>query len=184
MSELLWGISRASGIVSLLLFTGTVVLGILTWRGGALPGLPKFAVSVVHRDVSLLATVFLIIHVVTLLGDPYAQVSVLDGLVPFFATANPFWRGLGTVAADLLVAIIVTSLARHRLPAAVFRVIHWAVYPLWVLAFAHGLGSGTDAASAWYLGISLAALGTVVMAVVFRIVASRRAPGAYLEQGR
>lgn len=184
MSELLWAISRSSGIVSLLLFTGTVVLGILTWRGRPLPGIPRFAVGVVHRDVSLLATVFLVIHVVTLLGDPYAQVRVIDGLVPFLAAADPLWRGLGTVAADLLVAIIVTSLARHHLPAPVFRVIHWAVYPLWLLAFVHGLGSGTDAASAWYLGISLAALVTVLAAVATRIAASRRAPAAFLEQGR
>lgn len=184
MSELLWGISRASGIVSLLLFTITVVLGIVTWRGRALPGLPRFAVSIVHRDVSLLATVFLVIHVLTLLGDPYAQVRLIDGLVPFLAAADPVWRGLGTVAADLLVAIIITSLARHRLPAAVFRAIHWAVYPLWVLAFAHGLGSGTDAGSAWYLGISLAALVTVLAAIGYRIAARRGAPTAYLEQGR
>lgn len=184
MSELLWAISRASGIVSLFLFTGTVVLGILTWRGRPLSGLPRFAVGVVHRDVSLLATVFLVIHVVALLGDPYAQVRVIDGLVPFLAAADPLWRGLGTVAADLLVAIIITSLARHRLPAPVFRVIHWAVYPLWFLAFAHGLGSGTDAASVWYLGVSLAALLTVLVAIAIRIAASRRVPAAFLEQGR
>lgn len=184
MSELLWAISRASGIVSLLLFTGTVVLGILTWRGGRLPGLPKFAVSVVHRDVSLVATVFLVIHVTTLLGDPYAQVRVIDGLVPFLAAADPLWRGLGTVAADLLLAIIITSLARHRLPAAVFRVIHWAVYPLWLLAFAHGLGSGSDAGSSWYLGLSLFTLVTVLAAVTYRITISRRRPAAILEQSR
>ncbi len=184
MSELLWSISRASGIVSLLLFTLTVVLGILTWRGQALPGLPRFAVSVVHRDVSLLATVFLILHVVSLLGDPYAQVRIIDGLVPFLAAADPLWRGLGTVAADLLVAIIITSLARHRLPHVVFRAIHWAVYPLWALAFMHGLGSGSDAGSAWYLGISIAALVTVLAAITYRIVVRRHAPAAFLEQGR
>ena len=184
MSEVLWAISRASGIVSLLLFTGTVVLGILTWRGRGLPGLPGFAVSVVHRDTSLLATVFLVIHVVALLGDPYAQVRIVDGFVPFLAAADPLWRGLGTVAADLLLAIIITSLARHRLPAPVFRVIHWAVYPLWVLAFVHGLGSGTDAGSLWYLGTSLVALVTVLAAVAFRIAVSRRTPAAFLEQSR
>lgn len=184
MSEVLWAISRASGIVSLLLFTGTIVLGILTWHGRPLPGLPRFAVSVVHRDVSLLATVFLGIHIVTLLGDPYAQVRLIDFFVPFLAAADPFWRGLGTVAADLLIAVIITSVARHRLPAIVFRAIHWAVYPLWALALAHGLGSGTDAGSAWYLGLSVAALATVLAAVGYRIAASRRTVAATLDQRR
>lgn len=184
MSELLWSISRASGVVSLLLFTGSVVLGILTWRGSAVPLLPRFAVGLVHRDVSLLATVFLVIHVVALLGDPYAQVRAVDALVPFLAQADSLWRGLGTVALDLLVAVIITSLARHRLPAGLFRVVHWAVYPLWLMAFVHGLGSGTDAGSAWYFGVSVAALGTVVAAVAIRIASRRRTPAAHLKQSR
>lgn len=184
MSEVLWAISRVSGIVSLLLFSGTIILGILTWRGRTLPGLPRFAVSLLHRDVSLLATVFVVIHVVTLFGDPYAQVRVIDGVVPFLASADPLWRGLGTVAADLLVAIIITGVVRHRLPAAVFRGIHRATYPMWLLALIHGFGSGTDAGSGWYVGLNLAMLAAVLAALAYRISARGRGTSTVLQQRR
>ncbi len=75
--------------------------------------------TAVHRSASLLALVFLVIHVSTMLIDPYAQ-RAADGRrwCRSRTSYRPFWLGLGTVAADLLVALIVTSLLRHRIGAA------------------------------------------------------------------
>ena len=64
-STALWYASRATGVVTLLLLTAVVVLGILVNRQGRLPGLPSFAVTGLHRNISLLAVAFLVIHVVT-----------------------------------------------------------------------------------------------------------------------
>ena len=88
MNELLWAFGRASGVVSLLLFTASVLLGILTRAGRPLPGLPRFSVSLVHRNISLLAVVFLVLHVGTLMFDSYAKLNPVDLVVPFLGS---FW---------------------------------------------------------------------------------------------
>ena len=62
-STALWYASRATGIVSLVLLTAVVVLGILVNRQGRLPGLPRFAVTGLHRNLSLLAVGFVAVHV-------------------------------------------------------------------------------------------------------------------------
>ena len=64
-STALWYASRATGVVALLLLTAVMVLGILVNRQGRLPGLPRFGATSLHRSVSLLAAVFVAVHVAT-----------------------------------------------------------------------------------------------------------------------
>src|ERR1700728_1959481 len=78
----LWYASRATGVVALLLLTGVMVLGMLVNRQGRLPGLPKFAVTGLHRNLSLLAVVFVVIHVVTAVLDGYVSIPLVSGIIP------------------------------------------------------------------------------------------------------
>jgi methionine sulfoxide reductase heme-binding subunit len=169
MTEALWYTARATGVVSLLLLTIVVVLGIGSRSGRPVFGLPRFAVSLVHRNASLMATVLIAIHVSTLLTDPYAHLKLLDLLVPFDAAYRPAWVGLGTTALDLVVAIVVTSLLRRRLGARTWRAVHWFAYAMWPIAWVHGIGSGTDRGSAWYLAVAVAAVITVATALAWRL---------------
>ena len=73
-STALWYASRATGVVSLLLLTGVVLLGILVNRQGRLPGLPRFVVTGLHRNLSLLGVAFVAMHVVTAVLDPYVTI--------------------------------------------------------------------------------------------------------------
>ena len=79
----LWYASRATGVVTLLLLTAVVVLGILVNRQGRLPGLPGFAVTGLHRNVSLLAVAFLAVHVLTAIADPYVTIGLAATVLPF-----------------------------------------------------------------------------------------------------
>ena len=65
MNTAFWYASRATGIVALLLLTAVLVLGILVNRQGRLPGLPRFAVTDLHRNLSLLSVAFIVVHVLT-----------------------------------------------------------------------------------------------------------------------
>ncbi|ARJ07714.1 iron reductase (plasmid) [Cnuibacter physcomitrellae] len=168
----MWAIGRVSGIVSLGLFTASVLLGILTRAGRPLPGLPRFGIVLIHRNVSLLASVFLILHVATLLGDSYAQLSLVDVVVPFLGSYQPFWQGLGTVAFDLVVAVVITALLRHRLPVRVFRLVHWSVYLMWPVAVLHSIGNGTDSTSAWFDILAASAATAVAAATTWRIAST------------
>ena len=71
----LWYLTRATGVVALLLLTAAVVLGVLSsirWRSGRLP---RFLVGGLHRNVTLVAIAFVVVHVVTTVADGYAPVG-------------------------------------------------------------------------------------------------------------
>lgn len=168
MTDLLWAFGRVSGVISILLFTASVVLGIITRSGRPLPGLPRFSISLVHRNVALLASIFLVLHVGTLLLDTYAKLTVFDILVPFRGAFKPFWQGLGTVALDLVIAIVITSLLRKRMGVRVFKFVHWFTYAMWPIAIAHAIGNGTNGTSGWFLLIAAACTLAVFVAVMWR----------------
>jgi sulfoxide reductase heme-binding subunit YedZ len=153
IDKALWYLGRSSGVVSLVLLTLVVALGIATRSGRLLPGLPRFAVSAVHRSASLLAVVFLTLHVVTLTLDPQSQLRWLDAVLPFGSQSKPLWIGLGAASLDLMVALVVTSLLRQRIGHRLWRAVHWAAYALWPFAVLHTIGTGTDVHSAWMLGL-------------------------------
>ena len=109
-----WYLMRGSGIVSLLLFTAVVVLGIATvkrWRPGRLP---RFVTPSLHRSISLLAVLFLGVHIATAVIDPYAMVGIAAVFVPFVAGKSAFWVGLGALSLDLIAVLIVSSLLRRH----------------------------------------------------------------------
>ena len=182
MDEAMWAFGRATGVVALVLLTLSVLLGISTRSGRPLPGLPRFSVALVHRNVSLMASVFVGLHVGSLMLDSFAQLSLVDLVVPFLGSFRPFWQGLGTVAVDLLIAVIATSLLRQRIGARTFRALHWLVYAMWPIALTHAIGNGTDGTSGWFLALAAASFTAVAAALGWR-VSSRFVESARLRQG-
>ena len=173
-STALWYASRATGIVSLVQLTVVVALGVGLQRQARLPGLPRFGVVALHRSMSLMALVFLAIHVGTAIADPYVNIRLVDSVLPFLSSYEPMWLGLGTVAGDLIIALIVTSLVRVRLGHRVWRWVHWLAYAAWPVALAHGIGSSPDMQSGWLLGLAVACIGVVMAAVIWRLVGRAR----------
>ncbi|TXR55022.1 ferric reductase-like transmembrane domain-containing protein [Quadrisphaera setariae] len=177
MSETLvdaaWYLGRGTGVSALVLFTAVVVAGVLVRRGEAAPGLSRAAVAAVHRWLGLSALAFLVVHVATMLVDPYAQLQLVDVVVPFLGAWNPFWLGLGTLTLDLVAALVVTSLLRHRLGHRTWRAVHWAAYLCWPSAVLHTLGTGTDAGTWWMTAVVVACTAAVGGAVVLRLLPRR-----------
>lgn len=169
MTDALWYFGRGSGVVSLVLLTIVVALGVGARSGRTAFGLPRFAVNLLHRNAALLAVVFLAGHVLSLLFDPYAQLRLFDVVLPFVGNYRPFWQGLGTLAFDLVVAIVVTSLLRHRIGARVWRIVHWLAYLCWPVALMHGLGTGSDRGTWWLWAITMTCVAVVLAAVVWRL---------------
>jgi sulfoxide reductase heme-binding subunit YedZ len=180
MTNALWYFGRGFGVSALVLFTVVVVLGVVTRAGRPLPGLPRVAVTTVHRTASLAALLFLGLHVGTLLLDPYSQLRLTDVVLPFLAHYRPLWQGLGTLALDLAVVLVVSSLLRHRLGLRAWRAVHWAAYACWPLAVAHAVGTGTDRGSGWLIltvaGCVLAVAGAVCWRLLGRAFAAPTPP--------
>jgi methionine sulfoxide reductase heme-binding subunit len=170
-----WYLTRGTGVVALLLLTLGLVLGVMGPTAFRTSRLPRFAVSALHRNVTLLALAFVVVHVVTTILDGYAPIGLRDAFVPFVASYRPIWLGLGAVAFDLLLALIATSLLRNRLGLRAWRAVHWLAYASWPVALLHSLGTGSDARSVWLVLLASACTIAVVAAVLWRIATAARA---------
>ena len=173
-STALWYVSRATGVVALLLLTAVLLLGVVVTRQGKLPGLPKFAVTGLHRNLSLLSVAFVALHVLTAVTDGYVNLPLLSALVPLTSPYERFQIALGTVSLDLFAAIIITSLVRHRLNRGAWRTVHLLSYLSWPVAWLHGLIAATDMQSGWLLVLAIADLLVVVAAAGWRLAAAAR----------
>jgi methionine sulfoxide reductase heme-binding subunit len=163
-----WYLMRGSGAVSLLLLTAVLALGIATSDRRRLPGLPRFATAGLHRSISLVAVLFLGIHVVTAVLDPYAAIRLVDLFVPFLAGRSPLAAGLGAVAFDLVLALIATSLLRERIAPRLWRLVHRLAYLCWPVAALHGVVIGSDRVSTWMLGVDLACVALLAGSLATR----------------
>ncbi|MGH9064193.1 MAG: ferric reductase-like transmembrane domain-containing protein [Acidimicrobiales bacterium] len=165
----LWYLTRGTGLVALVLLTASVVLGILGTSRFARPGWPRFATQGLHRNVSLLVVVFLAVHILTAELDTFAPVGWLAVVVPFLSSYRAIWLGLGTLAFDLILALVLTSLLRARLGHRTWRAVHWLAYLSWPVALAHGLGTGTDSRLGWVVFVTVACIAAVVVAGAWRL---------------
>jgi len=168
----LWYTTRGAGAVSLVLLSAVVVLGVMSSLRFEVPSWPRFLTTGLHRNLSLTAVVFLALHIVTAVVDPFTHLGWLAAVVPFSSYYRTFWLGLGVIAFELLIAITLTSLVRGLIGLSAWRTIHWLSYASWPIAVLHGFGTGTDTLSTWMLaidGICIAAVaGSVAARAMFR----------------
>jgi sulfoxide reductase heme-binding subunit YedZ len=176
----MWYLTRATGVVALLLVTASVLLGILSPLRAQSSRWPRFALGTLHRDISLMVVLLVVVHVVTTVLDGFAPVSLLDAIIPFVSAYRPLWLGLGALAFDLILVLVATSLLRRRLGHRAWRAIHWFAYASWPVAVLHSLGTGTDAAASWLLALTAACVAAVLLAVIARL----RDAGAHLPGSR
>ncbi len=169
-----WYAIRAAGAMTLILFSATIVLGLVNRSRVATDRWPRFVIDRVHRNVALLAVVFLAIHIITAVTDGYVSTPLLAVFLPFAHSYHPLWVGLGSVACDLLLAIAITSLLRVRLGYRSWRAIHWLGYLAWPVAVAHGIGNGTDHWTVWMLAIDVGCVSAVLTALAVRVVSVPR----------
>lgn len=165
----MWYLTRGTGVVALVLVTASVLIGIAASLRAGGARMPRFVVAGLHRNVSLLTVAFIVVHVVTTVLDAYAPITFLDAVVPFASPYRPVWLGLGAVAFDLILALVITSLVRVRIGLKTWRGIHWFAYACFPIAAVHALGTGTDATQRWMLGITIACTALVVGAMLTRL---------------
>jgi sulfoxide reductase heme-binding subunit YedZ len=172
-SQALWYFSRGSGTVSMVLLTASSALGIVTRGGRPLPGLPRFVIGALHRNASLLALVFLCLHIFTAIADSFVPLGLLDAIVPFHTSYHPIEVGLGAIGFDLILALIVTSLLRERLGRRVWRLIHWTAYLCWPVAMVHSTLLGPDILDGLLVWLTVVCIAVFAVSVGWRLKAIR-----------
>ena len=166
-----WLASRAAGITALLLLAVQVLIGLVlshptnktTWRLSRLifPG---------HDTLWLFVLAFVLAHIVSIVIDPYAGVGLAGALVPGLSAYRSAPVALGTLALDALLVTGITARWSRLLPRGGWLVIHRAGAAVFLVAWAHGLLSGSDSAAlmALYVAIGIA----VIAATAHRIWSS------------
>jgi len=167
----LWYFTRGSGAVSLVLLTASYALGTPTLLSWGDVRFPRLVIQLLHRNVSLLVVVFVGLHVATTVIDGFAPIGWLDAVIPFRAGYRPIWLGLGAVAVDLLLAVIVTSLLRVRIGYARWHYVHLLTYVMWPIALVHALGTGSDVRSAWMWWVAGLCSVVAIASTAVRLIA-------------
>jgi sulfoxide reductase heme-binding subunit YedZ len=176
---ILWYATRGAGAVSLLLLTAVAVLGIVSAMRWQTASWPRFLTTGFHRNLALMTLVFLGIHIITAVVDPYTALGLNAAIIPFSSYYRTFWLSLGVIAMYLIAAIVVTSLLRPLFGYRSWRLVHWLTYALWPVALIHGIGTGSDSRFAWMLAIDGVCVASVLLSVLWR--ASRPSPTAWRE---
>lgn len=168
-STSLWYATRASGLVDLVLLTLTMVLGVTTANRVRARHWPGFTQQELHRRSSMLAVVFLGIHVLTSVLDTFVHIGWLAIVIPFMSPYSRFWVGMGAVALDLMIAVFISSLLRSHMKPGTWRGLHWLAYGCWPVALAHTFGMGTDAEEPWVVVLGALCVVAVGSALLWRL---------------
>ena len=178
-SQGLWFVSRASGLVLLVLFSVVIVLGVAARTGAAPSHWPRFVSVELHRTLALFLIAFLALHVLTAILDPFVSIGWAATVLPFMSGYRTLAIGLGTLAVDLGGAVLLTSVTRGRLGFRAWRAVHWLAYLAWPVAFAHSLTAGNDLGIWWVVVIESGCAAAVAIAVLARLIAGiRHDPGS------
>jgi methionine sulfoxide reductase heme-binding subunit len=173
VNEIDWYTARAAGVVAYALLTSGVLLGVLLAGRVRVPWWPQFAVTDVHRFVSLLTGGFVLLHLGSLMLDKYVPTSLAAVLVPGSSSYRPVWVALGTVALELLAAVGISNLLRKQIGHARWRRVHYLTFLVWAAAAAHGIGAGTDTSARWLHLLYVASVASVAAAVAWRLTSRR-----------
>lgn len=172
-AQVLWFVSRGSGLALLVAFTLVHLLGVAARLGAGPRRWPGFVTGELHRTLSLFCIAFLVLHVATAIADPYVTIGWAATALPFASPYRTAAIGLGTLAVDISGAVVITSLLRHRLGYRAWRAVHWLSVLAWPAAFAHSLTAGNDmgiwwvAVIVWGCAVAAAtALGARVLSAV------------------
>ena len=183
----LWFLSRALGAMALLLLSLVIVLGILHNTSvvkNAELGLPRFVLVALHRNLSLISVVFVALHVATVIITDYVHLRVVDVFVPGIALFNPVAAAFGTVATDLVIAIVVTSMLRSRLSRRLWFWVHWTSYLCWPVSVVHAVLNASFRGTTWWtLAVPLLSMVAIVVALVYRRRDRRRVGVPLAERG-
>ncbi len=168
-TSLLWYVARGSGIVAFILLTLSVALGITMNRRWYSTNWPRMVVDAMHRWFTITFFSFTVIHVATIMLDPFAHVSLKNAVIPFSGGYRPFWMSLGVIAIELGLAIGASVWVRRWIGYRAWHILHGLAYPIYGLTLLHGLGTGTDTGTPWMSAVYGSSVVLIVLAITWRL---------------
>ncbi len=172
--SLVWVVERSTGLTALALLSISTFLGTVVSAGWSSLRFPEVRSVSLHRNIALMTLVFLALHVFTAIADLYIDIPLSSALIPFTSSYKTVWVGLGTLAFDLMLAVLITSYLRDKINARLWRLIHDLTYICWALATVHALAAGFERGLTFT--IAVAGVLLVVPATILRYVRPHERP--------
>lgn len=166
-----WLLARASGLTAYVLLTASVVAGLVVKSRPFGRAVKAAAAADVHRFLALLGLGMIALHGVALTLDSTVRMPLAALVLPGLSTYRPAAVAAGVLAAELAGLIVVSFSFRRRIGMRNWRRLHWTTYFVFLAGTVHGLAAGTDSPQPWALGLYLGAVGAVVFATAWRVLA-------------
>jgi predicted ferric reductase len=135
---------------------------------------PRLLNNELHNFLTLLGTIFLVVHILAAWIDPYTKFGWNEILIPLASHYRPEWMALGIVALYLGIAIGISTLLRPLIGYAWWRRLHVLTLGIFVLATIHGVGTGSDTQTWWGTDIYLVSTFLVGSLFGWRLLTSTR----------
>jgi sulfoxide reductase heme-binding subunit YedZ len=169
----LWYVTRAAAISAYILLTLTAGLGLLrnTVRAARVRSAGLiWLLDEAHQYTAALATVFVALHLVSLLFDPVVPFTFTNLLVPIDEPYRQTAVNLGVFSLYTLGAVLLSSWMRRSLPYGLWRGLHFASFLAFVLVTLHGILAGADSTQPWMQAVYGVAAGAVMLLVGVRLL--------------
>ncbi len=164
-----WLVSRASGVVALVLISLSVLIGLAMAAKVVRRPAVKRSMARLHEHVALAALVAIAAHGLALLGDAWLRPGLRGIAVPFAMSYRPAFTGLGIVAGYLALLLGPSFYLRRRIGVRRWRALHRGTVVVWLLSAVHAFGAGSDAHTVWLRAVVLAPVAPIVYLLVLRL---------------
>lgn len=157
----IWLAARATGVVSLVLLTLLIVLGIALSHPEQSRWKQAKRVFPWHESLWVFVMAFLVVHIAALVLDPYAGVGLAGAIFPGLSEYRSVPVALGVVAVYAFALTVATARYTALLPSGIWLRLHRFSAVVLALAWGHGVLAGTDseALRPLYWGIAFAVFG-------------------------
>jgi predicted ferric reductase len=166
-----WDVARAGGFTAYVLLALAVAVGLaLSTQLQSPSRWPRLLNSELHNFLTLLSTIFLVVHVLAVWVDPFTTFGWKEIFIPLASHYRPEWMALGIVGLYLGIAIGISTWLRPRIGYTWWRRLHVLTLGVFALATLHGIGTGSDTQTWWGLGIYLGSLVLVGLLLCRRVL--------------
>ena len=170
-----WDVARAGGFTAYGLLTLAVAVGLMLSAQLQSPSRwPRLINNELHNFLTLLSTIFLVVHVLAVWIDPFTHFGWNEIFIPLASHYRPEWMALGIVALYLGIAIGISTWLRPLIGYKWWRRLHILTLVIYALATVHGIATGSDTQTWWGLGIYFVSIVLVGTLFCWRLYASNK----------
>jgi predicted ferric reductase len=167
---LIWQFIRAAGLLSYVMLSLSVFMGIAV-KTRFFDGLLKRAwVYEAHQSITMASLGLMALHLVLVLINRHVSFGLATALVPFLSSWRPLPTALGILAFYLAVALIGSSYVLRFIGYEAWRTLHYAGFLAWLAGLMHGVTAGSDTGLPAVELMYWLTAGAILFATVYRVL--------------